>query len=65
MPVSLPRLLQRRRYPDVVSGTDLLSLPATNLHCIDMHRHRQAGRSMTMLNALRSMYLLTTALRGT
>jgi hypothetical protein len=65
MPVSLPRLLRRRRYPDIVSGTDLLPLPATNLHCIDMHRRRQAGGSTTMPNALRGMYLLTTVLRGT
>ena len=37
-----------------------------NLHCIDMHRRRhQAGRSTTTSNALRGMYLLTIALRGT
>ena len=47
-----------------VSGTDLLPLPATNLHCINMHRCRQAGSSMTMPNTLRGMYLLTAALRG-
>ena len=64
-PMSLPQLLRRRRYPDVVSGTDLLPLPTTNLHCIDMHRRRQTGRSTTMPNTLCGMYLLTTALRGT
>jgi hypothetical protein len=51
--------------PDVVSGTDLLPLLATNLHYINMHRHCQSGSSTTMPNALRGMYLLTTALRGT
>jgi hypothetical protein len=30
-----------------------------------MHRHCQADSSTTMPNALRGMYLLTTALRGT
>jgi hypothetical protein len=50
--------------PDVVSGTDLLPLPATNLNYIDMHHRYQAGSSTTMPNALRGMYLLTTALRG-
>jgi hypothetical protein len=59
---SLLRLLRRCRYPDVVSGTDLLPLPATNLRCIDIHRRRQADKSTTMPNALRGMYLLTTAL---
>jgi hypothetical protein len=64
VPASLLRLLRRRQYPDVVSGTDLLPLPATNLRCIDIHRRRQADRSTTMPNTLRGMYLLTTALRG-
>ena len=50
---------------DIVSGTDLLPLQETNLHYIDMHRHCQADSSTTMLNTLRGMYLLTTALRGT
>ena len=63
MLMSLPRLLQRRRHPDIVSGTDLLALPATNLNCIDMHYRRQAGNSTTMPNALRGMYLLTIVLR--
>ena len=57
------RLLRRRRNPDVVSGADLLPLPATDLHCIDMYCHRQADDSTTMPNVLRGMYLLTTALR--
>ena len=59
---SLPRLLRRRRHPNIVSETDLLPLPVTNLHCIDMHRRCQAGRSTTMLNALRGMDLLATVL---
>jgi len=63
-PTSRTWLLRRRRHPDVVSGTDLLLLPATNLHCIDIHSRHQADRSTTMPNALRGMYLLTTALRG-
>ena len=61
---SLPWLLRRCRHPDVVSGTDLLPLPVINLHYIDMHCCRQAGSSTIMLNALRGMYLLTSALRG-
>ena len=69
---SAPTLVptSRRNYfddvdiPDVVSGTDLLPLPATDLHCIDMYRRHQADRSTTMPNALRGMYLLITALRG-
>jgi hypothetical protein len=51
--------------PDVVSGTDLLPPHVTNLHCIDMHCRCQAGRSTTMPNDLRGMYLLTTALHNT
>jgi hypothetical protein len=50
--------------PDVVSGTDLLPLPATDLNYIDMHHCCQADSSTTMPNALRDMYLLTTALHG-
>ena len=64
MPTSLPRLLQRRRHPDVVSGADLLPLPTTNLHYIDIYRRHQADSSTTMSNALRNMYLLTTVLHG-
>ena len=59
---SLSRLLWRCRHPDIVSGTGLLPLPAPNLHYINMHRRCQVGRSTTMPNALRGMYLLTTAL---
>ena len=54
--------------PDVVSGTNLLPLPVSNLHYVDMHhrRHRcQADASTTMTNVLCSMYLLTTAIRDT
>ena len=39
-------------------------LLATNLHCINMHRRCQADSSTTVSNALRGMYLLTTALRS-
>jgi hypothetical protein len=38
--------------PDVVSGTNLLSLPATNMHYIDLHRRCQTGSSTT-INAKR------------
>jgi hypothetical protein len=61
-PTSLPRYFDDVDIPDVVSGTDLLYLPATNMHFIDMHRRQQEGRSTTMPNALRGMYVLTTAL---
>ena len=69
MPTLVPSTSRRDYFDDVnmsdvVSGTDLLPLPASNLHCIDMHRRRQVDSSMTMPNALRGMYLLTTALRG-
>jgi hypothetical protein len=50
--------------PDVVSGMDVLTLPAADLHYIDMCRCCQAGTSITMLNALRGMYILTIILRG-
>ena len=30
-------------FPDVVSGTDLLPLPATNTNYIDMYHRHQAG----------------------
>jgi hypothetical protein len=63
-PMSLPRYFDDVNIPDVVCGTDLLPLPATNLHFIDMHRRQQEGRSATMSNALRGMYLLTTVLCG-
>jgi hypothetical protein len=53
---SLLRLLRRRRYPDVVSETNLLHLPVTNLHCIDIHRGHQADRSTTIPNTLRGMW---------
>ena len=50
--------------PPPVSRTNLLPLPATNLYYIDIHRCHQADSSTTMSNALRDMYLLSTALRG-
>jgi hypothetical protein len=60
----MPRLLGRRRHHDVVSGTNLLPLPATDLHYIGMHRPYQAGSSTTMPNIIRGMYLLIIALHG-
>jgi hypothetical protein len=60
MSASLLRLLRQCRYPDVVSGTDLLPLPATNLRCIDIHRRRQADNVKRPTRYV----LLTTALRG-
>jgi hypothetical protein len=41
-----PRLLRRRWHPHVVSGTDLLSLSATDLHYINIHRRHQADSSL-------------------
>jgi hypothetical protein len=69
---SMPTLMPTSRgdyfddvdIPDIVSRMDLLPLPATNLHCIDIQCRHQIGGSTTIPNALRSMYLLTTALRG-
>ena len=70
MPVLVPSTSHQDYFDDVdisdaVSGTDLLPLPANNLHCVDMHRRYQADGSTTMPNTLRSMYLLAIALRGT
>jgi hypothetical protein len=42
----------------------MLPLAVVNLDYNDMYCRHQAGRSMSMSNALRSMYLLTTTLRG-
>ena len=69
MPALVPSTSHRDYFDgvdilDVVSRTDLLPRSVTNLHCIDIHRRRQAGRSTTMPNVLRDMYLLTTALCG-
>ena len=49
---------------DVVSGTDLVSLPAADMNYIDMHHRCQTGKSTTMPNALCGMHLLITVLRG-
>ena len=67
MPTLVPSTSRRDYFDgvdilDVVSRTDLLPRSVTNLHCIDMHRRCQAGRSTTMLNALRGMDLLATVL---
>jgi len=51
---SMPALVPSTSCRDVVSGTDLLPLPASNLHCIDVHRCR-ADSSTTMSNALHGM----------
>jgi len=45
--------------PDLVSGMDLLPLPAADLYYINMHYCCQADSSTTMPNAIRGMYPLT------